>query len=155
MDIIRYQPYSQSELSNAFDRLATLRQEMNRLFNSPFGSFFRSPASLRNWSPALDIYQDKDNFTVVVELPGLKKEDIDISLQNDMLTIAGTRKPEEKKGEEGFRTERFYGSLQRTVTLPAVVDVNHVKASCQDGILKIVLQKVEEAKPKQIAVSVG
>jgi HSP20 family protein len=156
MNIIRYQPYPQSELSTAFDRLATLREEMDRLFDSPFGSFFRSPASLRSWSPALDVYQDRDNFTVAVELPGLKKEDIDISLHSDTLTISGERKAEEKKNaEQGFRAERFYGSFQRTVTLPAPVDAKHVKASYQDGILKVVLPKAEEAKPKQIEVSVS
>lgn len=155
MNIIRYQRYPQSELSTAFDRLATLREEMDRLVESPFGSFFRSPGSFRSWSPALDVYQDKDNFTVVVELPGLKKEEIDISLHGDALTISGERKAEEKKGKEGFRTERFYGSFQRTVTLPAAVNAKDVKASYQDGILKVVLPRAEEAKPKQIEVSVS
>jgi HSP20 family protein len=155
MNIIRYQRYPQSELSTASDRLATFREEMDRLFESPFGSFFRSPGSFRSWSPALDVYQDKDNFTVVVELPGLKKEEIDISLHGDALTISGERKAEEKKGKEGFRTERFYGSFQRTVTLPAAVNAKDVKASYQDGILKVVLPKAEEAKPKQIEVSVS
>jgi HSP20 family protein len=155
MDMIRYQPYSQSELSTAFDRLATLREEMDRLFDSPFGSFLRSPASLRSWSPPLDVYQDKDNFTIVVDLPGLKKENIDISLRGETLTISGERKAEEKKGEQGFRAERFYGSFQRTVKLPALVDPNKVKASYQEGILKVLLAKAEEAKPKQIAVSLS
>ena len=155
MNIIRYQPYPKSELSSAFDRLATLREEMDRLFDSPFGSFFRTPGSFRSWSPALDVHQNKDNFTVVVELPGLKKEEIDVSLHGDVLTISGERKAEEKKGEQGFRTERFYGSFQRTVTLPAAVDTKQVKASYKDGILKVVLPKAEEAKPKQIEVSVS
>jgi len=155
VSIIRYQPYSQSELSTAFDRLATLREEMDRFFDSPFGSFLRSPGSLRSWSPPLDVYQDKDNFTVVVELPGLKRENIDISLRDDSLTVSGERKAEENRGEQGFSAERFYGSFQRTVKLPTLVDANHAKASYQDGILKVVLPKAESAKPKQIAVSVS
>ena len=153
MNIIRYEPYP--TLSNAFDRLAALREDMDRLFDSPFGSFFRTPGSLRNWSPALDVYENKDDFTVVVELPGLKKEEIDVSLHGDILTISGERKTEEKKEGQGFRTERFYGSFQRTVTLPAAVDGKKVKASYKDGILKVVLPKAEEAKPKQIEVSVS
>jgi HSP20 family molecular chaperone IbpA len=76
------------------------REEMDRLFDSPFGSFLRSPASLRSWSPPLDVYQDKDNFTIVVDLPGLKKENIDISLRGETLTISGERKAEE--GRTGF-----------------------------------------------------
>jgi HSP20 family protein len=155
MSIIRYQRYPQSELTTGFERLASLGEEMDRLFESPFGPFFRSPGSFRSWSPALDVYQDKDSFTVVVELPGLKKEEIDISLHDDVLTISGERRAHEKKGKEGFRTERFYGSFQRTVTLPAAVDAKNVKASYQDGILKVVLPKAEEAKPKQIEVSVS
>jgi len=151
MNIIRYQRNPQLELSSAFDRLAALQEDMDRLFDSPFASFFRTPGTFRSWSPALDVYQDKDTFTVVVELPGLKKEEIDVSLHGDVLTISGERKAEEKKGGQGFRTERF----QRTVTLAAAVDANHVKASYQDGILKVVLPKAEEGKPKQIEVSVS
>ena len=155
MNIIRYQSYPQLELSSAFDRLAALREDMDRLFDSPFPSFFRTPSCFRSWSPALDVYQNKDNFTVVVELPGLKKEEIDVSIHGDVLTISVERKAEEKKGEQDFRTERFYGSFQRTVTLPAAVDAKQVKASYQDGILTVVLAKAEEAKPKLIKVNVG
>src|SRR6516162_7596266 len=104
MNIIRYESYP--TLSNAFDRRAALREDMDRLFDSPFGSFFRTPGSLRNWSPALDVYETKDDFTVVVELPGLKKEAIDVSLHGDILTVSGERKAEEKKGEQDFRTKR-------------------------------------------------
>jgi HSP20 family protein len=85
----------------------------------------------------------------------VKKENIDITLRGGTLTISGERKAEEKKGEQGFRAERLYGSFQRTVKLPALVDPNKVKASYQEGILKVLLPKAEEAKPKQIAVSVS
>jgi HSP20 family protein len=153
MNIIRYHNNGRS-LAQAFDRFAALRDEMDRLFDSSFGPTFRAPGALSRWTPALDVYQDKDQFTVVVELPGLKKEDIEISLHNDVLTLSGERK-QEKKDEEGHRNERFFGRFQRSVTLPTSVDSNKVKATYQDGILKIVLPKAEEAKPKQIEVSIG
>ena len=95
MNIIRYQRYPQSDLTVALDRLATVREEMERVFESPFGSFFRPLGSLSRWTPAVDVYQDKDQFTVRVELAGLKKQEIDISLHGDTLTIAGERKQRE------------------------------------------------------------
>ena len=153
METNRYLPHTQLELSAAFDRFATLREEMDRLFGSTFGSTVRTPASFQSWSPPLDVYEDKETFTVVIDLPGLKKENIEISLREQNLTVSGERTVEENTGEQGFRAERFYGSFQRTVNLPAQVDPNSVKASYQDGILKVVLPKAEAAKPKQIAVS--
>jgi HSP20 family protein len=154
MNIQRYQPYPASELSRAFDRLAALREEMDGLFDNSFRSFFGVPGSFSTWSPAIDVYQDKDQFTVVAEAPGMKKEDLDLSLHNGVLTISGERKREEKS-EQGYRSERFVGRFQRSVTLPASIDASKVKASYQDGLLKVVLPKSEEAKPKQIEVSVS
>ncbi len=134
---------------------------MDGLFDNSFRSFFRTPGSFSNWSPAIDVYQDKDQFTVVAEVPGLKKEDLNLSLHDGVLTISGERKREEKP-EQGFRSERFVGRFQRSITLPASVDPNKVKADpnkvkagYQDGLLKVVLPKSEEAKPKQIEVSVS
>jgi HSP20 family protein len=154
MNIIRYHNQGRSDLAQAFDRFAVLRGELDRLFDSPFVPVFRTPDSFSRWTPALDVYQDKDQFTVVAELPGLKKEEIELSLHDGVLTISGERK-QEKKGEEGYRNERLFGRFQRSVTLPSSVDGNNVKATYQDGILKVVLPKAEEAKPKQIEVSVG
>jgi HSP20 family protein len=150
MNIIRYQRYPQSELSPAFDRLSSLREEMDRLFEASF----RTSGSLSGWSPALDVYQDKDQFTVVAELPGFRKEEIEISLHQGALTISGERKPEASEGE-GVRNERFFGRFQRTIALASPVDAAKVRASYQDGVLKIELPKAEEAKPKQIEVSVS
>jgi HSP20 family protein len=153
MNISRYQRYPQSELSRAFDRLASLREELDGLFDSPFRSFFRTPGSFSTWSPAIDVFQDKDQFTVVAEVPGMKKEDLVLSLHNGVLTISGERK-REHKSEQGFSSERYVGRFQRSVTLPTSVDPNQVKASYENGLLKVVLPKSEEAKPKQIEVSV-
>ena len=154
MNIQRYQRFS-PELSRAFDRLATLRDEMDSLFDTPFSPFFLTSRSFSAWSPAVDVYEDKDRFTVIAEVPGMKKEGLNISLQNGVLTISGERNRDERKGNEGFRSERFAGKFQRSITLPASVDPNGVNATYQDGLLKVVLQKSEEAKPKQIEVSVS
>lgn len=152
MNIVRYRHYPQSDLSAALDRLANMRAEMDRAFESTVGSFSQSPAPLSRWNPALDVYQDKDQFTVVVELPGLKKEEIEISLHDDTLAISGERKREESSEQE-FLTERLYGKFQRSLTLPTAVDADKVKASYKDGLLQVVLPKAEEAKPKQIEVA--
>ena len=89
---------------------------------------------------------------MVVELPGFKKEEIEISLHDDTLTISGERKREESSAQE-FLTERLYGNFQRSLTLPTAVDAEKVKASYKDGLLQVVLPKAEEAKPKQIEVA--
>jgi len=130
----------------SFDRLADWRDELDRLFESP----------LTGWAPALEVHEDKDNFTVRVELPGLNREDIGVSLQDSVLILSGERK-EEKVSEstEVHRQERFYGKFQRALTLPAPVAADKVKATYKDGILTITLPKAEEAKPKHIAVSVN
>jgi HSP20 family protein len=155
MNIIRYQPYPQTDFVSAWDRLATMHEELDRVFESTFGANWRPLGTLSRWTPSVDVYQDKDHFTVVAELPGLKKEDIDISLHGDTLTISGERKAEEKQADQGFRTERFFGKFQRSLTLPSLVNTEKVKASYKDGVLQVVLPKSEEAKPKQIEVSLS
>src|SRR5947209_13836394 len=132
-----------------FGRLSTLRDELDRLFETPLAELARSSQLLSGWTPALDIYEDKDNVYVRAELPGMKKEDIDLSLNDGSLSLAGERKSEGKyKDAEVYRAERFLGRFQRTVTLPTPVAADRVKAQYQDGILSITLPKAEEAKPK-------
>jgi HSP20 family protein len=153
MSLIRYQSPELNPWS-AFDRLPSLRDELNRLFD--FSLPTRDSGFFSGWTPALDVYDEKDSLVVKAELPGLKKEDIDINLHNGVLTISGERKREtEKKEGQTFRSERYFGRFQRSVTLPAAVNVKDVKASYKDGILSIELPKAEEAKPKQIAVNVS
>ena len=151
MSLIRYQP---TELATwtPTDRLATLRDEMNRLFDFSWPS--RESSLLSGWSPVLDVFEEKDEFFVVCELPGMKKEDIDISLREGVLTVSGERKREhEVKEGETFRSERYFGKFQRSITLPHPVDATKVRATYKDGILAVTLPKSEEAKPKQISVS--
>lgn len=153
MSLIRYQIPELSNWSSS-DRLSSLREEVNRLFDFSWPS--RDSGLFSGWSPALDVFDDKDSFVVKVELPGMKKEDINLSLHDGVLTISGERKFErENKEGETFRSERYFGKFQRSVTLPAAVDANKVSASYKDGVLSIDLGKAEEAKPKQIAVSVS
>jgi HSP20 family protein len=136
-------------------RWTDLRQELDRLFESPFSEIARATQMLSGWTPALDVYEDKDNVYVKVELPGMKKENIELSLHDGMVSISGERKSDARHEEaEACRSERFYGRFQRTVSLPTTVMADKVKASYKDGILTVTLPKTDEAKPKQIDVSV-
>ena len=127
-----------------FGRLANLQDELDRLFESP----------LTGWAPALDVHEDKDSFSIRVELPGMRREDIEVSLQDGALVISGERKEEKViEGTEVHRQERFYGRFSRALTLPSAVAGDKVKAQYKDGILTVTLPKAEEAKPKAITVS--
>jgi HSP20 family protein len=154
MSLIRYQ---NPELMSwpSLDRWMSLRDDLNSLFESPFWSGFgRSGQLFSAWSPALDLYQNADNVVAVVELPGMRREDIEISLHDGMLTISGERKRVNPNGEKAERTERYIGKFRRSITLPTRVDANKVSATYRDGILTVTLPKAEEAKPKQIEVNV-
>jgi HSP20 family protein len=129
-----------------FGRLTNLQDELDRLFESP----------LTAWSPVLDVHEDKDNYIFRTELPGLKREDIEVSLQDGALVISGERKAGKvEEGVEVHRQERYYGKFQRALTLPEPVAVDRVKAEYKDGVLTVTLPKTEEAKPKKIDVSVN
>lgn len=139
-----------------FGRLTDLRDEIDRLFQAPLTELARTSQLLSGWTPALDMFEDKDNVYVRAELPGMRKEDIDLSLHDGCLSISGERKSDEShEGAEVYRSERFFGRFQRTVSLPTAVASNNVKAQYQDGILTVTLPKAEEAKPKHIAVNVS
>jgi len=153
MSLIRYQP---TELATwtPVDRLATLRDEMNRLFDFSWPS--RDTGLLSGWSPPLDVSEEKDCFFVVCELPGMKKDDIEITVRDNTLSISGERKLEvERKEDQVFRSERYFGKFQRSVTLPVTVDAKKVRATYKDGVLHLELPKSEEAKQKHIQVNVG
>ncbi len=153
MNLIRYQ-FPELTHWSPLDRLASFRDEINRLFDA--GAPARDSGLLSGWTPALNLYDEKDRFLVSVELPGLAKDAISISLHDGMLTLSGERK-HEREGKEGetFRSERYFGKFQRSVTLPAAVDATKVKATYKDGVLLVDLPKAEEAKPKQIQVNVS
>jgi len=115
-----------------------------------------SQQMLSGWLPALDLYEDENNFHVKAELPGLKKEEISISLHEGVLTLSGERLENDLfKNAEVYPAERFLGRFQRTLTLPSPVVAEKVKATYKDGILHVVLPKTEESKPRQITVNVA
>lgn len=139
-----------------FGRLSELRNEIDRLFESPLSELTGSSQLLSGWTPALDIYEEKDSFVVKAELPGMKKEEIEVSYHDGSLSLSGERKSETKHEDaEVYRAERFFGRFQRTVSLPATVAADKIKAAYKDGVLTVTLPKTEEAKPKQIDVSVS
>lgn len=143
---------SAPQVWSSFDRLHSLRD----LFDSAFALAANPSEWDRGWAPAMDVTEDADKFTVQLELAGMKKEDFDITLENDTLVISGERKQESESGQgESFRSERFYGSFRRTVALPSPVQANKIQAQYQNGILSVELPKAEEAKPKKIEVSVS
>jgi HSP20 family protein len=153
MNLIRYQAPDLTPWS-ALDRWSSVRDELNSLFESPFWSSFARPGQLfTGWSPALDLYQSNDDVIAVVELPGMRKEDIEISLHDGTLTISGERKQGSTDIDKAARTERYIGTFRRSIALPTRVDANKVSATYRDGILTVTLPKAEEAKPKQIQVS--
>jgi HSP20 family protein len=156
MALIRWQR-PEMNVWSPFRHLSTLRDEIDRLFESPLNALTSdSQQFLNGWLPTIDLYEDKDNLLVKAELPGMKKEDIDISLHGDVLTLSGERKEEEAfEDAQAYRSERFLGKFQRTLTLPVNVSAEKVRASYMDGILSITLPKAEEAKPKQIEVKVN
>jgi HSP20 family protein len=135
-----------------FEQLTNLREEINRLFDLPMGSLDHEP-DFFGWAPAVDLYEDKDNFVVKAELPGMKKEEIELSLHQNNLILSGERKTEsEAKEGETSRSERYFGKFQRSLELPKPVDPNRVAATYKDGILTVTLPKTEESKPRQISV---
>jgi len=151
MNLLRFQ--RQNVTPWALEGLGEIQKEINRLFD---GSLNRAGFDVFNtWAPAVDLFDEKDNFVVRAELPGLKKEDIDISYEDGALTISGERKEEKRERSNPSRTERYFGRFQRTLTLPKMVDGSKVTAKYTDGILSVTLPKAEEAKPKHIEVHVS
>ena len=154
MSLIRYQMPEMSAWPS-LDRWANLRDEMSNLLELPFWSNLGRQAQLfSGWAPALDLYQNNENVIAIVELPGMRKEDIEISLHDGTLTISGERQAGGSDGENAERTERVSGKFRRSITLPSRVDAAKVSATYKDGILTVTLPKAEEAKPKQIKVNV-
>jgi len=140
-----------------FREFSTLQDRMNRLFRESYGPEGREE-TLNNTSfaPPVDVYEDEHSVNLKIEVPGVDEKDIDVRIENNVLTVHGERKFEKEEKQENFRrVERQYGSFTRTFTLPSTVDAEKVAASYDKGILKIARPKKAEAKPKQIKVNVG
>lgn len=149
MNLVRWDPFR--ELEEMSDRL-------NRMFTRPATSRTNGRETLivADWAPSVDISETEGEYQIKAELPGLKKEDVKVTLEDGILTIQGERAREkEEKGKKYHRVERSYGSFVRSFTLPDLVDENSVKAEFKDGVLNLHLPKSEKAKPKAIEVKVG
>jgi len=122
-----------------------------------FGDFRNEPAyETRNWSPAVDIHETDDEYVVTADLPGLRKKDIHVNVKDNVLTISGERKAEEKEGKLHYRrTERFYGSFQRCFRLPDQVQEAKIGASFKDGVLTVNLPKAEEVRSKEVDIKIA
>ena len=148
MNLVTYDP---------FRELRSLQDDVNRLFSSSFTRGGSDNEMMRGaWSPSVDIYENKDQIVLEVELPGMKPEDVDISIENNLLTIHGERKFEKKDEQDNFhRVERSYGSFTRSFTLPPTVSSDNVDATFENGMLRLTLTKREEAKPRRIEIKAG
>jgi HSP20 family protein len=156
--MLRTQWYPFEDLRSAQEERA--RIQMDRLFAQAFGLHGRwqsaTGASTRAWAPALDISEGTDAYLVTVELPGVKLDDLEITLEDGLLTIQGERHVANDSSEEQFhRVERSSGAFRRSITLPAHVEADAVEASMEDGVLRILSPKAEEAKAKRIQVMPG
>ena len=127
--------------------------EIDRL-NRMFSDFFGTENVNRGWAPAVDIYTTQENeFVIQAELPAMKREDIGVTFENNVLTLRGERKFENEENRHNYqRVERFYGTFSRSFNVPGTVDASRITASYKDGVLTVRLPQREEAKPKQITV---
>ena len=137
--------------------LSTLRGQMDRLFNEAFGKTWGTEEGLATgvWAPPVDVFETPESIVLKADLPDVKKDEVDISIENGTLTLKGERKMEKETKEKNFyRMERSYGTFTRSFTLPPTVDSEKVGASFESGVLTVTLPKREESKPKQIKVKV-
>lgn|SRR5262249_55639618 len=144
-----------------FNELTSLQNRMNQLFSQSFPSFglgrrVDQPLTASNFVPPVDVYEDEHSITVQAEVPGIDEKDLDVRLENNVLTISGERKMENEEKQDNFhRIERSYGRFSRSFTLPSIVDTDRVNAQFENGVLKVMIAKREEARPKQIKIGTG
>jgi HSP20 family protein len=146
MAIVRYDP---------FRDLRTLQEEVNRLFSTNLTRAFGDEGIARGaWAPSVDIYENKDQIVIEAELPGMKQEDFDLSIENNVITLRGERRFEKTDDTDNYhRVERSYGSFTRSFTLPQTVSSEGAKAEYNNGVLRVTLPKREETKARRIEVA--
>ena len=133
--------------------LSRMRDQFSQIFEQP--DFALSDLLGGGWLPAVDVLEDKDKLTVKAELPGFKREELDVSVEDNNLILSGERKSDEEcKDGEFFRSERFYGRFHRVISLPSSVDMAQIQAKYRDGVLTVTLPKSEHARAKQIEVGI-
>jgi HSP20 family protein len=137
-----------------FRGISTLQDQFNRLFNESFRNHAEESA-VASWAPAMDIYETPNELVVNADLPDVNEKDIDVRVENNLLTIRGERKFEKSVAEENFlRVERTYGSFSRSFSLPNTLNAEAIVAEYKDGVLTVTLPKREETKPRQVKVTV-
>ena len=149
MALIRWEPARE---------INSLQSEMNRLFNTFFDTPTGSPGNggARRWLPAMDLVETDDHFVLRADLPGLSEGDVNLELEDNVLTVSGERKAEHESRKEGYyRIERASGNFQRSLTLPEGVNPEAIEASFDKGVLEVRIPKPEERKPRKVAISVG
>jgi HSP20 family protein len=148
MAIVRWEPLRE---------LTTLQNEMNRLFGSVFDTPTQgNSGTLRRWMPAMDLVETADHFVLRADLPGMSEEDVNLEVEDRVLTVSGERKAEHTESKEGYqRVERAFGSFSRSLTLPEGIDAEAVSASFDKGVLEVTIPKPEERKPRKISIGVG
>jgi HSP20 family protein len=154
MAMERWRPFGTMERWDPFRGINDIQTEMNRLFDSWSGRP-TSTASERMWLPAVDVHETKDEFVLSLDIPGVSQKDVHISITGDLLTVKGERRFERESDDAGntyHRVERLYGKFERSVQLPTMVQTDKVKATYQDGVLKVTLPKAEEVKPREVKI---
>ena len=141
--------YRRYRVPSVWREMDRLQREMNRLFDDTYPRRARRAAGY----PAMNVWTNEDGLIITAEVPGVKPEDIDISVVGDTLTLSGSRKPDELKEDSRYhRQERGYGDFTRSIQLPFLVNVKKVEATFQNGVLNITMPRAEEDKPKKITV---
>ena len=147
MAIIRWDPYRD---------VVTLRERMNRLFDDAFSSREQGDLTAGTWSPSVDIHEKDKELVLTAEIPGVKEEDVDVEIEDNVLTLRGKKEFEKETKEDDYhRIERSYGSFYRSFTLPTNVDRDKIEANFDDGLLRITMPKKPELKPKKVNVLKG
>lgn len=146
-------------VSDPWKDFGSLQERINRMFDDTIRTLYPTDGEeleKGTWAPAVDIYETNDSFVVSADLPGLNKDEIQIDLKDNTLTLKGEKKFEEKVSKDNYvRIERTYGSFVRSFTLPQNVDPEKIKAKYKEGVLEVTIPKKEEAKPKQIKVELS
>jgi HSP20 family protein len=135
-----------------FRDLMSIQNEMNRLFGRTYGGDL-GESTRGAWTPSLDVYETQEKFVIIMELPGVSPDNVDISVEDSTLMVRGERKFYSEQNEESFhRIERRFGEFNRSLTLPSTADAENIRASFDAGVLTIEVPKREEAKPKKITI---
>jgi len=153
MAVGRWRPFGAVERRDPFRDVTDIQSEMNRLFDSFFGSSVRLGPMDGVWAPMVDVYETQEELVVSAELPGVDEKEVHVSITGDLLTIKGERSQEREMKEENYHwLERFYGKFERSIPLPIPVESDKVKAKYRNGVLEIHLPKTEAVKPKEIKI---